>query len=54
MREYMVTTIYQDTRLMHRVIADSSTKAIMISLSMLEARTVPLSVYCKPTERITA
>lgn len=54
MHEFMITIIYGGQRIERRIVATCSIDATIVGMLMSPEAKGPLSVFCKPVERITA
>lgn len=54
MREYLITVIYGTQRIERRIFALTSIDATIVGMLMSPEAKGPLSVFCKPVERVAA
>lgn len=52
MREYLITIIHDHQRTQRRVIASNTCQATITGVNMIGKTDLPLTVFCKPMERI--
>lgn len=53
-RSYSITLLQDGERIVRHVIAHSTMQAALIGVRMLPNTTKPVSLFCKPIERISA
>jgi hypothetical protein len=52
MREYLITIIHGQQRTQRRVIASNTCQAAITGANMIGETDLPLTIFCKPMERI--